>query len=73
MDLLATVLATLGRRDDNDEYDVTAGEKKADAHNRRGRCRNCGRYYDLPAAACPHCGSGNTLRGGAPSGQTRSR
>jgi uncharacterized OB-fold protein len=37
----------------------------------RVRCRNCGRYYDAVDDLCPHCGSGNQIRSGAPSGQTR--
>lgn len=37
---------------------------------RRARCRNCGRYYDAADELCPHCGSGNKILGGAPSGQT---
>jgi ribosomal protein L37E len=44
--------------------DPTAGDKRA-------RCRGCGRYYDLQEDTCPHCGSGNKIRSGAPRGQTR--
>lgn len=59
MGVISAVRTWTGRTDATD-----------DAAPRRVRCRNCGRYYtddDL----CPHCGSGNALRGGAPSGQTR--
>jgi rRNA maturation endonuclease Nob1 len=38
---------------------------------KRARCRGCGRYYDLQEDTCPHCGSGNKIRSGAPRGQTR--
>lgn len=37
--------------------------------DRRARCRNCGRYYGADESLCPHCGSGNKILQGAPSGQ----
>ncbi len=49
----------------------TTGTPDATDENRRARCRNCGLYYDAADELCPHCGSGNKLRGGLPNGQTR--
>jgi uncharacterized OB-fold protein len=49
---------------------TTEHTESTDDH-RRARCRNCGRYYPVAEALCPHCGSGNKLRSGPPAGQTR--
>ena len=37
--------------------------------DKRARCRNCGRYYGADESLCPHCGSGNKILQGPPSGQ----
>jgi ribosomal protein L37E len=75
MNLLAMLVQAVGR-DESDTRDASTGqatENADDGTNRRARCRNCGRYYDVEEAPCPHCGSGNKLRSGPPAGQTRVR
>ena len=76
MKLIATTLAavrpdTVSTASEEDDGGAPGDTERATGGVPRPRCRNCGRYYDGSEAACPHCGSGNRLRGGGPSGQTR--
>ncbi len=62
------LLTLLGVAATDDRTDTTDSAKTVDEI---ARCRGCGRYYDDGHETCPHCGSGNKIRGGGPTGQTR--